>query len=186
MNYYGLDLKTMSIGVFIDAAFANNVDLTSQLGFLTALMDEKGTVIVVNYGSLKCKRVTLSALAAELYAMMYGFDQSFVIHKAVEEFFEKRVPLRIFTDSLSLFESLTSLNTTSEKRLLIDLSILRESYERREIADVFWIPGDQNLADGLTKKSACDAIVRLMDTITVNITPQAWIERKPRDWSKAD
>lgn len=47
------------------------------------------------------------------------------------------LPLRLYTDSLSLFANLTTLNSTSEKRLLIDLSMLRESYERREIPDVY-------------------------------------------------
>eukprot|EP00171_Calliarthron_tuberculosum_P022597 IDg22597t1 len=113
-----------------------------------------------------------------------GFDHSFVIRKATEEFLGRVVPLRMYTDSLSLFDSLTTLNTTSEKRLLIDLSMLRESYEKREIADVYWIPGDQNPADGLTKKSPCAALSKLIATNSVDLTPKAWIERKEPAWKK--
>lgn len=83
--------------------------------------------------------------------MVYGLDQSYVLKKAAEVFLGRPIPLKIFTDSLSLFDSLTALNTTSEKHLLIDLSMLREIYERREIADIFWIRGEDNPADGLTK-----------------------------------
>lgn len=182
--FKAIDLDSLSVAVFIDASFANNSDLTSQLGFLTVMMDNKANVNVLHYGSVKSKRITRSALAAELYAMVFGFDQSYVLHKSITEFLGRRIALRIYTDSLSLFESLTTLNTTSEKRLLIDLSMLRESYERREIADVFWIPGPQNPADGLTKKNPCTALVDLMETNKVHLTPKAWIDRKPPHWAE--
>lgn len=83
------------------------------------------------------------------------FDNSFVTQKATEEFLGRAVPLRMYTGSLSLFYRLTTLNTTSENRLLTDLYILRESYEEREIAEVYWFPGDQNPTEGLTKNSLC-------------------------------
>jgi len=184
LNYVSLDPSSISFGIFIDAAFANNTDYSSQLGFVTVLMDSSGTANIVHYGSIKSKRVTRSALAAELYGMVYGFDQSFVILRAIEQFLGREIKLQIFTDSLSLFDSLTNLNTTTEKRLLIDLSMLRESYEKREIADVFWIGGDENPADGLTKKTPCKALEDLMITNKLNITPSAWIERKPPPWAK--
>ena len=107
VDFVTLDMSTISVGVFIDASFANNSDYSSQLGFLTTLMDATNTCNIVHYGSVKCKRVTRSALASELYAMVYGIDQFYVIQKTIKLFFGKRVPLRIFTDSLSLFDSLT-------------------------------------------------------------------------------
>lgn len=42
---------------------------------------------------------------------------------AIEKILGYGIPYRIYTDSLSLFDSLTTLNTTSEKLLLIDLSM---------------------------------------------------------------
>lgn len=146
-------------------------------------MDRNNHANIIHYGSVKCQRITRSALASERYAMVYGFDQSFVLHKAIGEFLGHNLPLRLYTDSQSLFESLTTLNTTSEKRLLIDLSMLRESYERREIADVFWIPGDQNLADDLTKTSPCRALINLMKTNRIVFEPKAWIERSMPAWA---
>ncbi len=38
---------------------------------------------------------------------------------------------------------------TAEKRLLIDLALLREAYENRDISEIVQIPGDQNPADAL-------------------------------------
>lgn len=99
---------------------------------------------------MKCKRVTRSALASELDAMVHGFDKTYVIKVAIEMLLGRAVPLRIYIDSQSSFDSLRKLNTATEKRLIIDLSMLRDSYELRDIADVLWIPSGQNQADAIT------------------------------------
>ena len=69
--------------------------------------------------------------------MVLGFDQSFVIKHTLKLFIVRAVAHQIYTDSQSLFESLISLNSTTENRLLIDLNILRECYERKEVSGVF-------------------------------------------------
>ncbi|EKD17833.1 polyprotein [Drepanopeziza brunnea f. sp. 'multigermtubi' MB_m1] len=55
----GQDLKTAKLFVFVDGAFANNADLSSQIGFVAILSNK----------AYKCKRVTRAVLAFELYAM---------------------------------------------------------------------------------------------------------------------
>lgn len=65
--------------------------------------------------------------------MVYGFDQIYLVHKSIELFFGKKIPPKLYTDSLSLFDFLATLNNTSEKHLLIDLSMLLESYDRQNI-----------------------------------------------------
>lgn len=92
-------------------------------------------------------------------------------------FLGKRLDLRFYTDSKSLFDSLISLNTTTENILLIDLSMLCEFYQNTEITEVLWIPGDQNPADWVTKSSACNALETLLKTNKIKVTPSAWIER---------
>ncbi|EKD13313.1 polyprotein [Drepanopeziza brunnea f. sp. 'multigermtubi' MB_m1] len=42
----------------------------------------------------------------------------------------------IATDSYLLYECLIKLGTTKEKRLIIDVIALRQSYERKEIAEI--------------------------------------------------
>ena len=86
------------------------------------------------------------------------------------------VPMVIYTDSRSLYDSLVSLNSTTEKRLLIDLHLLRQAYERREIAEVRWIPTEQNPADALTKERPTPAMSQLLGG-TLKLTPNAWVER---------
>ncbi|CAL3965917.1 unnamed protein product [Diplocarpon coronariae] len=44
--------------------------------------------------------------------------------------------LIICTDSYSLYECLVKLRTTKEKRLIIDIIALRQSYNSRELAEI--------------------------------------------------
>ncbi|EKD13312.1 polyprotein [Drepanopeziza brunnea f. sp. 'multigermtubi' MB_m1] len=47
-----------------------------------------------------------------------------------------KIPIVIATDSYSLYECLIKLGTTKEKKLMIDVIALRQSYERKEIAEI--------------------------------------------------
>ena len=88
------------------------------------------------------------------------------------------IPLTIATDSHSLYEKLTKLGTTKEKRLMIDIACLRQAYERREIAEIIWIKGESNPADAMTKdKKVNDALTRLIETNKLHIDPESWIDR---------
>lgn len=92
--------------------------------------------------------------------MVYGFDYCAVILHTMESFIGNTIDIKIYTDSKCLFDSLISLNNTTEKRLLIDLSILRECYEQREITEILWIPGTENPADAMTKEERLQCIAR--------------------------
>ena len=41
---------------------------------------------------------------------------------------------------------------------MIDILCLRQSYKRREIAEILWIKGDKNSADSMTKDKGCNAL----------------------------
>ena len=60
-------------------------------------------------------------------------------------------PIIVCTDSYSLYECLVKLGTIKEKRLMIDIIALRQSYERRELTEVQWINRQDNPADIMTK-----------------------------------
>ena len=133
--------------IFVDAAFANNRDLSSQLGFVVALMDHADATNIIHYSSQKSKRITRSALVAELYAMMNGFDTATALNASFDQLGlnesavtkqpstnadnPSKGPTPTVIDSRSLYDSLVSLHSTTEKRLLIDLHLLRQEYERR-------------------------------------------------------
>jgi hypothetical protein len=110
--------------------------------------------------------------------MTYGFDIGTAIKSTVDRILEINLPLVLCTDSKSLYDCLVKLGTTQEKRLMIDVLCLRQSYERREIAEVKWIKGDTNPADAFTKsKGVSTALGRLIDTNTVQLEAVEWVER---------
>ncbi len=48
---------------------------------------------------------------------------------------------------MSIFDTITKLSSTSEKRLLIDISSTRQAYVHREIQNIAHISSEHNLAD---------------------------------------
>jgi hypothetical protein len=106
---------------------------------------------IVHWSSIKCKRVTRSVLSAELYGMAHGFDIGAALKATLSNILGIPVPLVLCTDSKSLYDCLVRLGTTQEKRLMIDVMSLRQSYERREVTEVKWIHGVNNPADSMTK-----------------------------------
>ncbi|KAI0991590.1 hypothetical protein K3495_g16597 [Podosphaera aphanis] len=87
------------------------------------------------------------------------------------------VPLIVCTDSRSLYECLVKLGTTKEKRLMIDVMAIRESYERRELAEIRWINGKDNPADSMTKANASSALQKLIETNELTVRLKGWVER---------
>jgi hypothetical protein len=178
LNYVPLDSQTLRLIVFTDASFANNKDLSSQIGYVVVLADSTNRANVIHWSSTKCKRVTRSVLASELYAMGHGFDIGATLKSSIELILKIDLPLIICTDSKSLYECLVKLGTTQEKRLMIDIMCLRQSYERREITEVRWIDGNSNPADSMTKSKPSTALKQLIDSNHLELKVMEWVERE--------
>jgi hypothetical protein len=185
-----LDLSTARLFVFVDGSFANNRDLTSQLGFAIILANEemrgeegifriRGNLI--HFSSTKSKRVTRSVLASEVYGMVAGVDMAYAISSTLrmvtDHIHLPPIPTVVCTDSYSLYECLVKLGTTKEKRLMIDIMALRQSYERRELHEVRWIHGDDNLADAFTKGNPNKALETFVDNNQATVRVEGWVTR---------
>ncbi|KAM4060975.1 reverse transcriptase (RNA-dependent DNA polymerase) [Hirsutella rhossiliensis] len=189
LTYKPIDLATAKLMVFTDGSFANNKDLSSQLGFVIALVNETNhkekqfeiSGNIVHWSSTKCKRVTRSVLASEIYGMANGFDIGISLAMTMKIITERLnlppIPLIVCTDSYSLYECLVKLGTTKEKRLMIDIMALRQSYEKREITDIRWINGADNPADAMTKASPNRALERFIDTNSLTIRVEGYVQR---------
>ena len=109
----GVPLKLV---VFTDSSFANNADYSSQIGYIIALADDEDNANILHWSSTKCKRVTRSTLASELYGMVNGFDIGAAIKKTIENIIKiDNLPLLLCTDLKSLYECLVKLGTTHKK-----------------------------------------------------------------------
>jgi hypothetical protein len=180
LKFVPLDTDSLKLIIFTDASFANNKDLSSQIGYVIVLADGADKANIVHWTSVKCKRVTRSILASELYALALGFDIGAALKGTFDEIFGQKddpIPLVIATDSKSLYHCLVKLGTTHEKRLMIDVMALRQSYERREIAEIRWIDGGSNPADAMTKATPCLALRDLIDTNMIKWKVTEWVER---------
>ncbi len=181
IRYVKLERESLRLLVFTDASFANNKDYSSQMGYILVLADAKGRANILHWSSIKCKRVTRSVLASELYSMAHGFDIGASVKSTIEKALTIDLPLILCTDSKSLYDCLVKLGTTREKRLMIDVMCLRQAYERREITEVKWIQGDTNPADSMTKTKPSNALKRLLDTNMLELEVVEWVERGGMD-----
>ena len=110
--------------VFTDSSFANNKDLSSQIGYVIVMADSNNQANIVHWSLVKCKRITRSVLASELYVMTHRFDIGTAIKSTVDRILEINLPLVLCTDSKSLYNCLVKLGTTQEKRLMINVLCL--------------------------------------------------------------
>ena len=177
LNMVKLDKNTLRIIVFTDSSFANNRDYTSQIGYVIIVADGENNANIIHWSSTKCRRITRSVLASELYALSNGYDLAASLKSTIETILGTAIPLVVCTDSKSLFDCLVKLGTTQEKRLMVDLMCLRQAYERRGIAEIKWIEGNSNPADAMTKSKACNALKELLDTNRVKLKETEWVER---------
>ena len=143
INFIPLDLNTAKVYVFVDASFANNEDLSSQIGFLimignetnqnvTATITKQDSILrgnLIHWSSTKSKRITRSVLAAKIHGMTAGADIVYIITSTINLILQrlqlKPIPIVICTDSFSLYECIVKLGLIKEKRLMIDIMALR-------------------------------------------------------------
>ena len=150
--------------------------MSSQISYVVCLADATNKVNIIHWLSIKCKQVIRSVLTTELYGIAYGFDIEAVIKATLGKILGSAVPLILCTDSKSLYDCLVKLGTTQEKRLMVDVMSLRQSYERQEITEVKWIHGNHNPADSMTKDKPSSALKTLIDTNCINISTTEWVE----------
>ncbi len=154
--------------IFTNSSFVNNNDLSSQIDYVICLTDATHANII-HWFSIKCKRVTRNVLAVELFVMIHDFD----VHSILKSIFIKMliidISLILITDSKILYDFLIRLNFTIEKRLMIDVMILRQFYERREITEMIWIHEINNLVDFMIKTKFSSALKTMIDINQINL-----------------
>jgi hypothetical protein len=136
LRYVNIDLRFAKLIIFANGSFANNRDLSSQLGFLVTLANEERThnsfeLIgnIIHWSSVKCKRVTRNVLISEIYGMVNGVDIGIALLTTLQMITTQldlpEILIMICTNSFLLYECLVKLGTTQEKRLIIDIMALR-------------------------------------------------------------
>lgn len=172
-----LEKSSLKILGVSDASFANNRDLSSQLGYILFLSDTK-SVIPIIFKSYKSKRVTKSPMSAEVIAFADMFDAGIALKREIEWMIGQKVPLQLLTDSKCMFDVISSGTRTSEKRTMIDIAAAREGFRDMEISDIGFIRSAHNIADGLTKKMSRQALQNVLKTSSLTFECEQWIIRQ--------
>ncbi len=85
--------------------------------------------------------------------------------------------LILVTDFKSLYDCLIRLRTIMKKRLMMNVMILRQSYERREIIEVKWISDDDNSANSMIKIKSFMTLKIVIDINRIRLKSIEWVKR---------
>ena len=87
-----------------------------------------------------------------------AFDMTFAIKMDMELMTNQTILISMLTNSLSLFDVITESKITTEKRLMIDIKVVKDSYQRNELRNIGFIRSENNLADAHTKIKRCTVL----------------------------
>lgn len=96
-------MPTIRIIGFSDASFANNADLSTQLGHIFFLTDRDGTSVSIKLKSYNSNLIVRSAMAREVIAFRDLFDLAATLAAKVGDLLQRTIPIQILTDSKSFF-----------------------------------------------------------------------------------
>ena len=156
------NLEQCSIICFSDASFANLKGNASQGGFIIFLYRNENLFSPIAWKSLKIKRVVKSTLAAETLALEQALEMCFMMKSLLCELLNKEMsnkvlPIKCYVDNKSLVDSIFSTKTVTEKRLKIDICIIRGMLSKNEVYSIEWCKSESQLADCLTKGTVNNA-----------------------------
>jgi hypothetical protein len=113
--------------------------------------------------------------------MAEGVNMAVAIGTTIDRIIAKlsapSVPIVVCTNSLSLYECLIKLGTIKEKRLIINIMAIRQTYERQKMRNIRWINNRNNPADAITKGTPNHAFKKLINTNRLILRLQGWIKR---------
>lgn len=122
LSYNNLDPGMIHIRWYAVGSFSLNENLSSQIGFVDILCNEKDNYHILDNESRKWRKVFQSTMDTELYAFIKAFDAAYHMAEDLKRTNGLRYELFMYTDSLQLFNSLTKEKPTYERRLMIDIT----------------------------------------------------------------
>ena len=147
-----LILHLTKVRVYADASFGKQKNGASQMGMFIELTD--GSVSTpIAWQSKRINRVVGNIMSAETLAAVNGLDAGYLIASLLSELVhnnKEKVMVEMITDSNSFYESAHAIKSVKDRRLRIDLSIVKQYVINNE-ATITWVPSEHQLADVLTK-----------------------------------
>ena len=150
------DATKISLVGYSDASFANLSDGGSQGGYIIFAIGSNGMHVPIAWQSRRVRRLVKSTQAAETLATVDAAEaciyyRMFLIDLLNLKDVAETMPITCKTDNSGVYSSVYSSTQILDKRLRIEMAILRELLEKREINTLQWVPTDYQIADSLTK-----------------------------------
>ena len=157
-----LDISSCAVVSFCDASFANLPNAGLQGGYLCFLIDTNGVYCPITWQSRKIKRVVKSTIAAECLAAVEAAEMTIYLANLLEDMLKLRsnsVETFVFCDNKNLVNAAHSSTNLEDKRLVIDVSVLRDLLHQKELSQFAWVSKELQLADTFTKQGASDKLL---------------------------
>lgn len=169
------DLNTLRIIGFSDPSFANNRDLSSQLGHIFFLGDASNRSIPISLKSYEARRINRPAMYVEVISFSDMFYIALELSQGLKPMLEKSVPVHLMTDRRRLFDVVSKGSRTSEKPMMLDIAAAREAFREKIITDIGLVRSQHNVADGLTKPLTEEFLRQMISSGRLRIAPAQWI-----------
>lgn len=98
-----VDVHSVRVVDFFDASFANNEDMSTQLGHTCFMCDNAEKVISICFRSYKERRTSRSAMTREVFAFSDFADNEIKLSAELGTILRHSVQIQLLTDSKSLF-----------------------------------------------------------------------------------
>ena len=159
--YKDFDITSCYIISFSDASFANLPNAGSQGSYVTLLVDQNGRYCPLTWQSRKVRRVVKSTIAAECLAAVEAAEITIFIAHLITDIMQFSIVPKtyVFCDNRNLVNAAYSSTNLEDKRLIIDISIIRDMLERKELTEFIWVSTELQLANALTKQGASDQLL---------------------------
>ena len=152
-------LEDLELHVYSDAAYANqDLDrVRSTVGIIIFLVGPRGSAPIL-WRSRAIRRVCKSVKTAETLALEEAVDAAINLSRQIHQMItgnkeEKGIPVRAFTDSQSLVDSVESCKQVVEGAMRLVVEKIKEHVQDGHVKEITWVRGARNWADGLTKKT---------------------------------
>lgn len=122
-------------------------------------------------------------MAAELLGLVTGYDYAYMVKELLEEILDRKFDLEGYVDIRTTFNCVAKQTPTTEKRLQIDASAIRQSINRSELKFLGWIAGIYNPSDALTGiniPSEKQPLLTVMKTNKLELDVIGWLRTKEK------
>lgn len=122
--------------VYSDGSFRRNNNGSSLGGFTISLSDNHKIAPAIDYSRIKSQRIVRSVLGADIFGLADTSDAAITFQHDTNQIIQKCLKINTFIDSETLFNIFIRNESTTERKLVIDVKAAREVYNNGIIVHV--------------------------------------------------